>query len=117
MCIRDSLWRGHTHWSMAVAGGSCLLILYRIYDKLIHVHIVVKCAIGSLVITSIEFVTGCFVNLKMGWNVWDYSNMPFHYRGQVCLCLLYTSTAAVRLVCILTHLGSLPLLIKRHRHF
>ena len=33
----------------------------------------------------IEFSTGCLVNLRLGWNVWDYSNLPFNLFGQVCL--------------------------------
>ena len=38
-----------------------------------------------LVVTGIEFVSGCIVNLWLGWNVWDYSHMPFNLLGQICL--------------------------------
>ena len=31
-----------------------------------------------------EFYTGCLVNLRLGWQVWDYSAMPFNLLGQVC---------------------------------
>lgn len=41
--------------------------------------------IGAIVITTLEFVCGCIVNLWLGWNVWDYSNMPFNLLGQICL--------------------------------
>ena len=42
--------------------------------------------VGSLcIVTPLEFVTGCIVNLWLGWNVWDYSNIPFNVMGQICL--------------------------------
>ena len=41
--------------------------------------------IGTAIITGLEFVTGCIVNLWLGWNVWDYSNVPLNVFGQICL--------------------------------
>ena len=41
--------------------------------------------IGSTIITVLEFITGCIVNLWLGWNVWDYSNLPLNLLGQICL--------------------------------
>ena len=35
-------------------------------------------------ITTAEFVTGCIVNLWLGWGVWDYSNLPGNSMGQIC---------------------------------
>lgn len=40
--------------------------------------------IGTCVITILEFMTGCVVNLWLGWNVWDYSGMPGNILGQIC---------------------------------
>ena len=31
-----------------------------------------------------EFVTGCIVNLWLGWAIWDYSDLPGNILGQVC---------------------------------
>jgi len=39
---------------------------------------------GAVMITSYEFAVGCIVNLKMGWNVWDYSSMEGNLLGQIC---------------------------------
>lgn len=41
--------------------------------------------IGACIITSVEFICGCIVNLLLGWNVWNYSDMPFNVLGQVCM--------------------------------
>lgn len=40
--------------------------------------------IGAIIITLLEFITGMIVNVKLGWNVWDYSNLPFNVLGQIC---------------------------------
>ncbi len=81
----ELLWRHRTHWSMVLTGGVCFLSLYKLYKKYPNLSVPEKCVIGSGVITGIEFMVGCFVNLKMGWRVWDYSSMPMNLLGQVCL--------------------------------
>ena len=35
-------------------------------------------------ITTVEFVAGCIVNLRLHWQVWDYSSLPFNLLGQIC---------------------------------
>ena len=81
----EILFRGYSHWSMAVCGGLCLLTIYRLSDKLKKRPLYVKAALGALIITAVEFVAGCIVNLTLGWNVWDYSALPFNILGQICL--------------------------------
>nr|WP_297175102.1 hypothetical protein [uncultured Agathobaculum sp.] len=39
---------------------------------------------GTLIVTAAEFVTGCIVNLRLGWGAWDYVNMPGNIMGQIC---------------------------------
>ena len=29
------------------------------------------------------------VNIGLGWNVWDYSNLPFNIYGQVCVWFIF----------------------------
>jgi uncharacterized membrane protein len=41
--------------------------------------------IGACIITILEFITGCIVNLYFKWNVWDYSHLPLNLLGQICL--------------------------------
>lgn len=82
--IIEILWRHRTHWTMVITGGICFMSLFRIFIKLKNVKIVFKCLIGSGVITTIEFVVGCFVNLHLKMNVWDYSSLPLNLYGQIC---------------------------------
>lgn len=84
----EILWRGYTHWSMFVVGGLCFQLIGLIHTSLHRWGTVARCALCSLAITAVEFVSGCLVNLLWGMDVWDYSGFPFNIMGQVCL--LYT---------------------------
>ena len=43
------------------------------------------CARYNGVITGVELVMGLLLNRLMGFNIWDYSNVPLNLLGQVCL--------------------------------
>lgn len=79
--------RGYTHWSMTLTGGLCLLIMYRRFTARPYEPLLMKCLFGSIIITSLEFIVGCIVNLWLGWGVWDYSGLMFNLFGQICLPL------------------------------
>ena len=83
-CLLEILWRGHTHWSMGVAGGICLVGLYGLHRRMAGRSLVLQAAAGAALITAVEFCVGCVVNLLLGWNVWDYSRAPGNLMGQVC---------------------------------
>lgn len=70
---------------MGITGGLCLSTLYRISGAVERWRTGARCALGSAIITGYELVVGWLVNLKLGWDVWDYSGLPFHFRGQICL--------------------------------
>lgn len=80
----ELLWRGRTHWTMALVGGLCfvLLVLIGCYGSAAMWQ---KWVMGMAVITTIEFVAGCVINLHLGWYVWDYSYYAFNLMGQICL--------------------------------
>ena len=82
--IIELIWRGRTHWSMSVAGGLCASIINLANMKLKNHSLALRCCLGGVIITCVEFVTGCIVNLGLGWKVWDYSGSKFNILGQVC---------------------------------
>ena len=49
-------------------------------------------------VVSAEFITGIIVNKVMGWNVWDYTDQPFHLMGQICFpfAVLFSGTMYIR---------------------
>lgn len=77
--------RGRTHWSMFIVGGFSFFLIGCINEKYRKMPMIQQMGIGAVVITTLEFMCGCIVNLWLGWNVWDYSNMPFNLLGQICL--------------------------------
>ncbi len=79
----ELLWRGHTHWTMILLGGICLNIIYLISSRMKE-SMVKKALMCAFSITALEFVTGCIVNIRLGWDVWDYSSMPLNLLGQIC---------------------------------
>ena len=82
----EILWRGYTHWTMGVLGGICFICLGLINEILSwETPLVLQMFIGSIIITILEFITGCIVNLWLGWNIWDYSSLPLNLLGQICL--------------------------------
>ena len=78
-------WRGWSHWTMFILGGICFINLGLINEVLPwSMPLWQQVLIGAVGITILEFLTGCIVNLWLGWGVWDYSNLLGNILGQVC---------------------------------
>lgn len=77
------LWRGHTHWTMLLLGGVCFYLIYLIASRMKD-RLWKKLIMCAFVVSSLEFAVGCLINLRFGWNVWDYSDMPLNLFGQIC---------------------------------
>lgn len=96
--------RGYTHWTMALTGG-VVMILLNVINQTKNMHVLVKCLLGAVVITSLEFCAGMIVNVCFGWNVWDYSDKPLNVWGQICpqfsLAWFFLSVPAYR-ICMFT---------------
>ena len=82
--MMEILFRGHTHWSMALTGGACVVTLYILLDWLNGQPLVMAALAGAVIVTVYEFAVGCIVNLRFGWAVWDYSDMEGKLLGQIC---------------------------------
>lgn len=85
-CGIEILYRGRTHWSMFLCAGIIFIYAsvqneffewdYPFLKQLLKVWLFALIA---------EFITGCIVNLWLGWNVWDYSELRFNLLGQTSL--------------------------------
>lgn len=82
--IIELLWRGHTHWTMIIAGGICFIIFSRIAENLKDKPLIFKAALCALGVTAIELIFGVVFNLIFRMDVWDYSKLPFNFLGQIC---------------------------------
>ena len=84
--IIEKLYRGYSHWTMFLLGGICFIALGLINEVIPwDMPLLLQMFIGGVIITILEFITGCVVNLWLGWNVWDYSELPFNLWGQISL--------------------------------
>ena len=97
----ELVFRGRTHWTMFIVGGLCFWLIGLVNEVIPwEVAFWKQCLLGSLIVTVVEFFSGCIINLGLGWNVWDYSNLPLNLLGQICLpfSLLWILISAVAVV-------------------
>ncbi len=83
-CMIEIIWRGRTHYSMFFAGAIVLSTFYFI-SKNYNLPLWERCLAGMIIITGIELVFGIVFNIILKEHVWDYSNMPMNFLGQICV--------------------------------
>lgn len=83
----ELLFRGYSHISMFFVGGIAFVLIGEINEipVLKDYPLFYQMIAGSLVITMLELISGYILNIKLGLNIWDYSSLPFNYKGQICL--------------------------------
>lgn len=81
----ELLYRGHSHITMFFVGGLCGLLIGLINEYTPKMPIILQMTIGTIIVTLLELITGYILNIKLGLNIWDYSNLMFNYKGQICL--------------------------------
>lgn len=96
----ETLWRGYSHWTMALVGGICFIAIGAINEYIPwKMGIVQQSLIGACMVTVIEFIAGLILNVWLGLAIWDYSNLPFNVIGQICLPFFFAwialSTVAI----------------------
>ena len=84
-CGIEILYRGRTHISMLFVGGLCAVLIGMINEITPKMNIILQMFIGAIIVTIIEFISGYIINIMLGLNVWDYSNLMFNYKGQISL--------------------------------
>ncbi|MGN0437263.1 MAG: hypothetical protein ACI4F4_01985 [Lachnospiraceae bacterium] len=95
--------RGYSHYSMIICAGLAFIIcgnLKKIFKR--NISFVTQMLLSCVVITTLEFITGYIVNIKLKMNVWDYSGLPYNFMGQICLfySLLWL---CLSIICILMY--------------
>lgn len=81
----ELLWRGRSHWSMALCGALAFLFIYRLNEAYPHAKLLFCALQSALFITALELGAGCVLNLWLKLGIWDYSQMPCQIMGQICL--------------------------------
>ena len=79
----ELLWRGWSHGSMFLAGGTACLLLGKLRRSSPRLSPAVRGLAGAGIITAVELAAGLAANRE--YTVWDYRDMPINFRGQICL--------------------------------
>lgn len=53
-----------------------------------NLSLLIQALICALLVTITEFFAGCILNLYLGLDIWDYSNLPLNLLGQICVPFL-----------------------------
>ncbi len=78
--------RGYTHWTMALTGGLVLAMLFQLFTGApSKMPVSLQYLLGAIIITAAELLVGLWVNRRMQWDVWDYSDLPLNFHGQISL--------------------------------
>ncbi|MEY8338470.1 hypothetical protein AALB16_10685 [Lachnospiraceae bacterium 62-35] len=79
-------YRGYTFFWSGVMGGIAIVIIDKFNDSISwDMDFALQCILGSMVITSLEFIFGTLDHSIFHLNMWDYSMLPFNYNGIICL--------------------------------
>lgn len=82
----EVFWRGRSHWSMFLLAGT-LFILMGLLNEIWSwsVPLPKQVFAGWLLALAGELITGLIVNIWLGLGIWDYSNLPYNFMGQLSL--------------------------------
>lgn len=85
--LLEVLWRGYSHFTMFLLGGICFILIGLINERTntSHLPLITQQAIATLIITTLEFISGLILNLWLRLNIWDYSSLKYNFMGQICL--------------------------------
>lgn len=76
--------RGFSHWTMFFVGGICFVLVGIINETTPKIPLLQQMILSAAIITAIEFVSGCILNIWLGLNIWDYSDEVGNVFGQIC---------------------------------
>lgn len=86
-------------WTMLVVAILLTIPVERVGEQLPwEVPLWLQALCCAALVTAVELIAGCVINLWLGWDVWDYTAMPGNLWGQICpqysalwfvLCLVF----------------------------
>lgn len=86
-------------WTMLVVAILLTIPVERAGEQLPWaVPLWLQALVCAALVTAVELLAGCIINLWLGWDVWDYTSMPGNLWGQICpqysaiwwmLCLVF----------------------------
>lgn len=78
----ELLWRGRSHGSMFVAGGTCFLLIGHLNHVRPRLPLPLRAVTGAGIVTMVELAIGLLCNRS--YEVWDYRDRAGNFLGQIC---------------------------------
>ena len=78
----ELLWRGRSHGSMFVAGGTCFLLIGHLNSVRPRLPLPLRAVTGAGIVTMVELAIGLLCNRN--YEVWDYREQAGNFLGQIC---------------------------------
>ncbi len=83
--LMEVIWRNYTHPTMSLAGGLAFIFISLVSEKLKELNTLYKAILCGGFITIIELAIGLIMNVGLSKGIWDYSQTPLNFMGQICL--------------------------------
>ena len=84
--IVEFLFRGFSHWSMFMVGGTVFLFCtYQAVEMQWSEPMWIQVIRATIFAAALEFVSGIILNKYFHLSIWDYSDQPLQLWGQICL--------------------------------
>lgn len=82
----EMLWRGYSHFSMFILGGICFILIGLINEYFtFKMPLWKQQLISAVIVTIMELLAGIILNIWLGLDIWDYSNLRCNLLGQITL--------------------------------
>ena len=78
----ELLWRGRSHGSMFIAGGTCYLLIGQLNQVQPRLPLPLRAVTGAGIVTMVELGVGLLCNRN--FEVWDYRERAGNFLGQIC---------------------------------
>ena len=78
----ELLWRGRSHGSMFLAGGTCFLLIGHLNHVRPRLPLPLRAVAGAGIVTMVELAVGLAANRT--YEVWDYREQAGNFLGQIC---------------------------------
>ena len=65
----EVFWRGRSHWTMFLLAAFLFLIIGGLNEIWTSWRLIPQAVAGALIATAAELITGCIVNLWLGWGI------------------------------------------------
>ena len=78
----ELLWRGRSHGSMFIAGGTCFLLIGQLNQVQPRLPLPLRAVTGAGIVPMVELGVGLLCNRN--FEVWDYRERAGNFLGQIC---------------------------------